>query len=518
MKSSKILIFIAMFLLITSHYSCKKDAIVSNAEDTLQNISKDAFQVATFNLKDLMDEMDYEAVKKMDFFQDGINRTHKGESVIVNIMKNPEASGLDIQKNVYTFMMVNPDNFQNGFTAASFNLIDADAFEKTVKERYGSPEDRGTYKMVKRGGNVIAWNNAIGLAGDGTRRYVEDRVEQFFNTSKENSLAKDSDLVKAFRGDNDINFWMSSNNFVTESNAKAIAIAGYSKEDLEDNFLRGSVNFEEGRAILESTYDINRSLKKDLDLLFKDAPKVDFSAAFPKENLVSLMSLSLDLKGINQLIKEKGFEGLINMGSGLAEYGLTTKDLLNTFGGDLVIGMYKQEDTGSVILGTDINEDLFVKLLNMAERTKALTKKGQNHYLFNNERMKRSMEDMAKQSGGEISIKGDLQLIVDNGRVFISNNEEYIQKIKGGGFNIAQRIDNKIYREATKQIFGMYSSKNFSIDTDEVGDIEIEGMKIKAGRTTTTMELLMDNKNQNALKELIEEMNKAYKKDKSKRL
>ena len=98
MKFQKI-IFLAIISLSLFATSCKNGT--SLKEDAMVNIPANSSSVSAINVKRLMDKADFESMQKMSFYQDFIKDASQGNPGVEAILKDPYASGVNLDANVY---------------------------------------------------------------------------------------------------------------------------------------------------------------------------------------------------------------------------------------------------------------------------------------------------------------------------------------------------------------------------------------------------------------------------------
>lgn len=493
--------------------SCKGSGL--SKDDSLKYISTDATQISSFNIENLMDEMDFESVQEFPFYKEAIREAGTEDVVFAEILKDPKSSGVDITKNVYQFTEVNATTLEPDFTGVSFNIKDEAAFEKLVKASMGPKAKQETiadYEVVSSREVVVAWNGEVGVSGTGRRRKFDNVIEKFFNQEKENSIANQAELKTALSAKSDIAFWANSNIVAKNPGAQMLGFVGINPKGLEENYVTGRANFETGKAIFDLDYKINPELSKDLNLFFKDELKADFSDFIPEANRASLMTVAIDFKGIYQVLQEKNFLSYAAKAMGpLREFGLDIKDITDAFGGDIALATYKNGDKMDGIFATDVNETKVLELLAIGLKSGSLTDEGNGLYKINDESIAKNIEKRFNNDSS-INFNTEAKILVKDGKLFISGNAEYLAQIAKGGFGRSARVDSAVYKKLSNNIFGWDSTKEMNFKGKDGQEIKIDGLQIISDRTNSHSELKLDDKSKNALKQIMDQVNEAFQK------
>ena len=99
---------------------------------TLAYVPADANTVTTVNVQSIMDKMDFDAVKDMEFYQDAKKEMEQKNPELVYLMEDPKNSGIDLSKNMYMFTdMSSKDDL---FMASMLTIKDKSKFAAMIQK------------------------------------------------------------------------------------------------------------------------------------------------------------------------------------------------------------------------------------------------------------------------------------------------------------------------------------------------------------------------------------------------
>ncbi len=510
--------YLPILLLVLLFSACSED-LSFQKEDALTNIPAEVSMVTAMNIGQLMGKADFEGVKKMEFYQKIISEAEKENPAIAEILREPKKSGIDLKKNLYITYELDPNNPEEVFVATVFSLADADRFGKLVKNLdAGSIQNKDGYQQANRQGQAtVAWNSKIGIIGSSSSAYLnsDEKIGQIFKTKKENSVANNQDLQKALSGKHDITAWLSSNALAKNPNSGlALSMLDLDSEALKDNFIHNQLDFEKGEIVGHSDFFISKGLgDKFIGRFFKEGVTTDFSKYLPAENLAFASVAALDFKGIDQFLSErpqaKGYLDFV-----LKEYGFKMKDVIDVFGGDiLVAGLGKERlDNSSVLLATNImDRKKLDEILDRAVENNVLSELSDGFYKIK-----------TVGYGGEFSITrggGFGKLMVTKDMLFVSADEELLKKIKDGGFKKSERAKKEVLNVLNGSTIASYFDfevmKNAIDGLEEFSFTKLE-LTFKGSQADSKMKL--KDKSQNSLKAIFEMLNEAYLKENKKEI
>ena len=325
---------IIVTLLVTSliFISCKKSGNHSSTNDSLTNIPQDVSMVTAINMDQLLTKADWNSVTQMEFFQNMIEDVQRQAPAFAKLLQSPYESGVDMKKKAYISYDVDPMDSKKVFTALTMNIKDIKSFEALIKETIDSEIQTGEgFQYVNNSlVSILAWNdNLMVMGGSSNTKDILKKTSNYFQTKKENSATNLADLQKSLSGNHDISNWMTSNILADNQEAQfMLGLAGFDPKDLKDNFIHNSFDFDKGAINGLTDFFLQKGLANDLNLLFKDQIKTDFTNYFPADPGL-IFSTALDFKGINQILSERPqAKAMLNFS--LQEFGLTSDDIANT--------------------------------------------------------------------------------------------------------------------------------------------------------------------------------------------
>ena len=503
MKFQKI-IFLAIISLSLLATSCKNGT--SLKEDAIVNIPANSSAVSAINVKRLMDKADFESMQKMSFYQDFIKDASQGNPGVEAVLKDPYASGVNLDANVYLVQDVDIMNPEGAFMGVVASLDDKAAFKNLLASN-GNAEFKsaeGYEYFVADRKTIVAVNDDIvvmGISqGDGTDLKVA--VDGIFNTTKETSIVSNEDLKKCFSKKADITSWFSSNKMAEAAKGK-MGMAGFiiSPNMLTENYAHSYFNFEKGAIVSESNYDFNEKLSDEFRHVFKDKVKTDFSEYVPAENLIFAFTGALDMKGINMILTNKSMTGMADMS--LKQYGLTTEDLAKTIDGDFLVTSHAKSgsDNPNMLMAVKINDMKgFQKIIDLGIDYEMIESKGDGLY----------------QMSGLMGPDDDMPMFyVTDGMLFVGDGKSTIPALQSGDYAKNGLVSKNVTSIFSKNIMGGFVDfQNIGNYLDEVG-VDFKAMKdatMELNRDNGTMKLNMTDKNKNALKSIIDWTNKNYEK------
>lgn len=500
--------------------SCTKSA---KLDETANAIPKNAVSVTAINLPSLMQKADFEAVKQMDFYKDMVDSASSKNAAIADIMRDPKKSGVDFTKNIYIVQDFNPlsEGKNDASGAILISLSDASAFEKLLTSgktavkietkdgiKYITHNDESSENSenglnYSRKGGVVAWNDKMAVIGGNLSENTEGgSFLSFFKNKPEESIVKNDDFTKLFGEQHDVYTYMNFDKIADNPSMKAGAgMMNIDPKALKGNFASGHADFEKGQIVGKSTYNINKDLRKDWGLLFKDNVKTDFSKYLKGDNIGFAATLALDVKGVKEIINANPQFRLILESSKSDKF--STDDIFKAFDGDVVITANPTTDGSKKwngMVGFKLNDKATMeKLVNFLVSEDALVSEGNGVYHFG------GMADMMSSNYVE---KGKIAFVDD---VIFAGDAGTIASLKSGG-----SASSDVKDVLNKNIFGLYTnfSKIFA-NTEGMQDPEMTELKVMMNGTHGEGTMKMKDANENSLKSLMKAVNRWYLKSKA---
>ncbi|HUC83304.1 MAG TPA: DUF4836 family protein [Flavisolibacter sp.] len=393
MKRTPILTTLAAVLLLAS---CKNE----NKSDLA--IPKDAAVVFHIDPNSLSSKLSWDDIKKTEWFKDAY--AENKDSFAKKMMDNPEASGIDLGKDMAFFVK---KRGKGGYTVFEGGVKDEKAFAAMLTKAQASAkqEKDGDWNVAKTSGGVTIWNGSKfavindapmtgmnpmgGDMGDVTR-FTADSLKIFATqlmAGKEESLFEDERFSDIMKEKADMHFWMNSSELYSDvaglmSMMKAGAL-------MQDNAMGGTINFEDGKITSRMKQFYGKELQKAMaNWKFKDIDAAVLDR-IPSQNVIGVFAMNMDPAGLKEFVKALGFDGMVNMM--LSKQNLTLDELVGATKGQFVMALtdlqmkdtlksYGVDDSGQVATYPSTEPDMtflfaadvaqkqtFDKLLNLAK-------------------------------------------------------------------------------------------------------------------------------------------------------
>ena len=501
-----------LFIVLLFIFGCQHEK--HNIDRALEAIPSNSTVVTAFDLPQLLDKANFEEIQKMEFYQYYMNKAQEENDVLATAFANPENTGIDLDKNAYLAIELNPQNPEEIYMGLIFNLSDEEDFGALAQSlKHNDAIQKRNYQFCSLDDNtIIAWNEKVGVValGEGIIE-SDDIVESFFDSESNSEISNNPNLIQLLNQKHDIASWVSTNALAKSKGAKILLnMIKIKPAAFEDNFIHASMDFEQGKVTAAANYIFKDVLNEDLHLLIKDKVKTPFSSYIPSQNLNGSFALALDFEGISQVLNKrpqvKAFANFF-----LKTYALSVDRIKNTFDGDLLMATY----TGNVnnrmegLFATKINnQDSFEELMNIAEEKEWVTKTGKGRY--------RISPTLFKILTGffpiEIGDAYDSQLIIKEGIAFLSSNIDLLDEIEAGpdaDSSIQIEDLSKIINQNPLSLFLDFNAlKRIGISRVE----SLSRLEFKSDKRTANFRLDMQEKEGNSLLTIFKAINTEFKK------
>jgi Domain of unknown function (DUF4836) len=527
MKNLKKMAFAAAasFLIFTA---CKKTV---NLNDVSTAIPKNALSVTSVNVNSLMQKADFESVKNMEFYKDGIGKLSNENPALAEIMKNPTKSGIDLTKNIYLTQDLNiragrSSNADMTILMSLSNISDFETMLKAGKVGNIEKKDGVNFINLKKEINetnadgftissnlnsMVAWNEKMAVLSSNSNENTVDEgnpaqggkggtsILKYFNTKPEESISKNEMFNKAMSATHDINSFMSFDKYAEEMKGAAAAM-NVDPKALVGNYFTGYGDFEKGQIVSKSEFNINKILVKEWGILFKNNVKTDFSKYINGQNVGFAMTMGLDMKGLKEIINtNQQFKIAAEMAKGRSEFSID--DLCKALDGDMVIAANPKGKDWEGVMGFKIADKAAIqKLLNMLSQKEVILKMSDSEFTFS-----KSVDMLSKGyvgENGKLRIKDDI--------LFVGSNEAVSQMTGNGS------VKAEIKEALNKNIFGMYANFNqIFANSDDMKDPEFTEMMMTINGKNGESVIKTKDGNANSLKSLMKAANRWYLKNKT---
>lgn len=496
-----------LLALVCLFNACKKD--VSGTSSVLTHIPGDAGVIVLANPQKLMDKADFNTMKTMPFYADRIAKTGENNQAMAEIMKDPGKSGINLSQDACMVLFKESKESQDMFGGVVFVLSDPSAFASMVKGAMKeSPVAQKGYQMVSKENNFVAWNDNLAIVG-GTDKNGKATVgiERILATKADESIAENKDLKSFLKDSHDMSMWFNSN--VVADNTDVLMGAGtlnIESDALKDNFIHGYVDFNQGELLAKSDFLFKKGLTQNIDMLFKDGIKTDFSKYVKGGTQGFTMTAALDFKGLKQLLAEnQQLSGMTNLT--LKSNGLNLDDITKALDGDIMVsGLPGEDGKFNGIFAAKINDKASLqKLIGFGEQVKMLVKESEGIY-------KLQYDKQVNNASFDMNFKwkaDNIRLLIINDMLFVTGDPDIVQSLKqgkpvgtGSSDALALSKDN---------VFALVST---GLDLQKFGKTEAndltESTKITTNRKGGTLRITFKDKQNNSLKTLVQKMNADY--------
>ncbi len=485
-------------------------------DKALEAIPTNATVVTAFDLPTLMEKANFEAVKQMEFYQFFAEKAQEESDILATVFANPENSGIDLTKKAYLSVELNPDNPEEIYTGIIFNLVSPDDFAGFANSfRDARMGKRTGYQMAELNESTsLAWNDRVGVIalGDGISE-TEEVMNAFFTPNTENSLADNENLNALLAEEHDVTSWLTSNALAKNKSAKLVlSLAKIPPEALNDNFVHGHVDFDQGKVDAKLNYFFQEKLIEDINLLFKENVKTDFSPYISGENLNVYLSAALNFEGLNTALSKRP---QIKMFADFAlkSYGLSIQKLKNALDGDFVFATYtgnvnnRQEGLFAIKLN---NPAEFEAFLAVAEQKELVSQTGNGRYLLAPTLPKMLASILPLEVGSAF----DNQLMIQDGIAFISGNTTRLDAIDTGTIVTVNKAPSNIVKMVNENPLALFVDFNSLKRIGLPGTSALDLLELSGNKEGADFQLGMKNESINSLQAIFEIVNDEFIKDK----
>lgn len=359
MKRSQILTVWAVLLLFL--VSCK-----TGVESDLA-IPKNAAIVFHINSASISSKLSWDEIKNTNWFRDA--QSEAKDSLVQKILENPEASGIDTEKDLAFFLQ---RRGKGGIGVFQGGIKDAAAFEKFATSMSGQSQvqNDGEWKMLSASNTaLVAWNdsrfaiindmpemgamNPMARSGDkmsfGTDS-LKVFVKSIMSLKGDESLFDDDRFTSLMKEKADMHLWMNSGALYSDM-AGVMSMMKIGSL-FENNVSATLINFDEGKIIAKSKNYFGKEMTEFLEKF--DARKIDADILkrIPSTDIIGVMAANVDPESLREFIKAMGADGFLNMM--MAEANITTDDLFNATNGQFVMAitdLQMKDTTMSIDMG-----------------------------------------------------------------------------------------------------------------------------------------------------------------------
>ncbi len=331
--------------------ACKK------VPDHAKYIPKNALTVVGINLNALGKKMLWDKITGSGATA-GLDSAFQSMGTNIDA-KSLENSGVNTGSTIYAYAPSTSMDMNSGSSApgmvAIVPLEDAGKWEAFVKKMDGGTTVQKTGEnMTATSKDVSAlWTKEVAfvtnnvkaqgqyvMQPDGTEEWQEGApdaakamttLQQALAVTKDGSLVQDSRFTDLEKEGNDVSFWLNYEEMMSKMGT-AMAMGA---QLMKETAIAAGLNFEKGELDGKMRYYVSPAMK-DATAMMGDANLPgEMMDKMPKENLTGFMALSLSPKGLRSVLEKAGMLGVANMA--MASQGLTLDDILDAMTGDMTL-------------------------------------------------------------------------------------------------------------------------------------------------------------------------------------
>lgn len=297
------------FLLLISFcfvfIGCSKNDSYKNS------IPQNAQIVLSVNLKSLFDKAGLKEFQETNFYQELINSLppdFENKDFFEKIMKDPEISGIDFEKDAFLFRIDDKDITCFLLKLKSYSKFQ-DFFKEISKDKKVTIEETDDYYYFQASKeNILAWDNEKLIFINTDKRKYRDSLQiylsKYMKSDQNNSIFSDNDFSEFYKNKKDINLWISLDFNQTKDNYDQ------SKFDslLSSDIMKGSkfylnLEFTNSEIIVTGKTVVSENLSKKFDFssAMKDGLSDNIMKTAPLKSL-GIISFAVNLSKYIEII------------------------------------------------------------------------------------------------------------------------------------------------------------------------------------------------------------------------
>lgn len=345
MKRIPILTFTAFLLLALS--SCKNKSGLFIPADAVA-----VFHVAPSSLSS---KISWDEIKNSTWFKQ--MHQHSDDTLVQQIMNNPEASGVDTKNDFFFFMA---KRGSGGYNVFEGTIKNAAAFEAVNKKagRKNTVEKDGDWSMITMDNNsMVAWNNKKfayinnmpGMSVQSPVNYGGQRnnrsnfgadslrvivINVLTNDGK--SLTDDDRFKSLLKENGDMHFWLNSSAMYSSSMSGMMSMMKIGTL-LEGNATAATMNFEDGKMTVKTKSYFGKEMQKLMEKYDSKNISADLLNRIPSQNVLGVIATNINPQTAKEFFKAAGLDGLVNMA--FSGQNFTIDDVFAATGGQFLFSV-----------------------------------------------------------------------------------------------------------------------------------------------------------------------------------
>jgi hypothetical protein len=323
-------------------------------------IPKNAAVVVLMNGESIFSKLSWSDIKENELFkQFYLDSTL--DAYVKTALDNPDNTGVDIKKD---FLFYIQKDSLGGYVAVEGTVKDAAKFKQFYAQALkGATEvEKDGIHAISGGATTASWKNDKFIlvidapqlndinkfsnstdrpmvSGSLVKRDGAALSKSLFDLKENASMGKDEKFTELVKQKGDIHFWLNMGEFSSAFNSpgmKALSMVNLNKI-YDGSITTATADFDNGKINL----DMKSYSGKELSAIWKkyegNKANTDMMKRFSGKDVAMMFALNFKPEGIRELVKELGFEGLINMGA--AFLGFNLDDFVKANKGDLLLAV-----------------------------------------------------------------------------------------------------------------------------------------------------------------------------------
>ncbi|EJF55020.1 hypothetical protein SapgrDRAFT_3380 [Saprospira grandis DSM 2844] len=366
-------------------------------QDSLSRIPASENAVFSVNWKQLLDKAGPDQLLA-SIEKSKAESEEEDAQILKELIQDPASKGLDVKKSAYGYLSLDGEDPMG---TLMLPIANAKKFEEFVAaSKTLSTEKKESYTILNSTKSKAGKEVAVGF--DGAFLVVcwgegdlSTRLTNFFGSKPEKSMANNADLKSLLSKGNDINLWVNSTGLYdiakkdpsNQQTVMGLAFVGLDSKKLDDNNLALSMNFENGKMVMNAKGNFNEKLEKEFGKLFAKGVSKDFRQFIPKTDYIGALALSLNTEELYNYLEGRGLSAMADMQ--MAKMGLNTKEMLDGLTGNMVVASYENKGSNfrelpSLTIVELKDQAIIDKLMQLAKKNGLpLTKKDNRIYSEN---------------------------------------------------------------------------------------------------------------------------------------
>ena len=121
----------ALLVIMTLLSACRNEPSGSSSK-ILNSIPQNAISITEINVPSILDKMDFESVKQMEFYQEMAQEAARENPLFKEVLLDPSNSGIDLKQKQYIANVMDEKTVGNSVTLMIASIADETAFAKLL--------------------------------------------------------------------------------------------------------------------------------------------------------------------------------------------------------------------------------------------------------------------------------------------------------------------------------------------------------------------------------------------------